>query len=69
LCLDLWVQQERGKRYLSFEGFEDDVMRGGGERQRRLDTLSAGPLDEWADQLGVMLDRYVTALEVPAAGS
>jgi hypothetical protein len=68
LCLDLWVQQERGKRHLGFEGFEGDVTRvAGREAELRLATLSTGPLDEWVDQLGFMLDRYFTALEAPAS--
>jgi hypothetical protein len=68
LCLDLWVKQERGRRYLSFEGFEDDVIRvAGREAEQRLASLATGPLDEWVDQLAFMLDRYFTGLEAPAA--
>jgi hypothetical protein len=68
LCLDLWVQQERGMRYLRFEGFEDDVTRvARGGAELCLATPSASPLDEWVDQLGFMLDRYFTALEAPAS--
>ena len=63
LCLDLWVQQERGMRSWDFEGFEDDVVRiAGTEAEQRLASLSSGPLNEWVDQLGFMLDRYFAAL-------
>lgn len=64
LCLDLWVQQERGIRSWNFETFEDDVVRiAGTEAEQRLADLSSGPLNEWVDQLGFMLDRYFTSLE------
>jgi hypothetical protein len=64
ICLDLWVQQDRGIRSWSFEVFEDDVAEtaGAGARQR-LDRSRAGPLEDWVDQLAVMLDRYFTELE------
>jgi hypothetical protein len=53
---------------LSFEGFEDDVTRvAGQEAELRLATLSTGPLDEWVDQLGFVLDRYFTEVEAPAS--
>ncbi len=68
LCRDLWVKQERGRRYLNFEGFEDDVIRAAGrEAEQRLASLATGPLNEWVDELTFMLDRYFTALEAPAA--
>jgi hypothetical protein len=64
LCLDLWVQQEHGSRSWSFEVFEDDVAEAAGtDARERLARSSTGPLEEWVDQLAVMLDRYFTDLE------
>lgn len=63
LCLDLWVQNDRGVRSWSFEGLEADVVAAAGqEAQQRLDVLGGGPLHEWVDQLGFMLDAYFTRL-------
>ena len=64
ICLDLWVQQERGKRSWSFESFESDVVSvAGADAQQRLASLNAGPLDQWVDELAVMLDMYFSDLE------
>ena len=67
LCLDLWVKQERGERSWDFEIFEDDVISvAGADAEQRLASLEAGPLDQWVDELAVMLDTYFSALETPA---
>lgn len=68
VCLDLWVQQERGTRSWNFEGFEDGVTdAAGADARQRLDRARVGPLQEWVDQLAVMLDRYFTDLEAGRA--
>lgn len=63
-CLDLWVQLEDGHPVWSFEVFEPDVAIVAGEHaMRRLRELSGGPLEEWVDQLAVVLDAYFQSLE------
>jgi hypothetical protein len=58
------VQRQQGIRSWNFEGLETDVAEAAGpDARQRLERLRTGPLEEWVDQLTVMLDRYFTGLE------
>jgi hypothetical protein len=64
-CLDLWVQQEDGKRFVDFENVTDEELANAAGRDAvaRMHSLAAGPLDSWLDQVALVLGSFFDSIE------
>lgn len=65
ICLDLWVQQKAGTRYVAFETVTDDDLADavGGEAVARMHALAAGPLDASLKQVALVLGSFFDSLD------
>lgn len=63
ICLDLWVQQGDGERFMQLENDTDEDLAdaAGPEAVARMRALAAGPLDAWLDQDALVLGSCSTA--------
>ena len=69
VCLDLWVQQDRRTRWVSFETVTDRDLAdaAGRDAVERMHALATGPLDAWLDQVAHVLDAYFESIEAAAS--